>query len=308
MDIRTTAWDAPQGRRIRPDVVQGLFIRAAPHVHSAYPPRAELAHGAGEETNPSVITIANLRDVPRSLRRNPAYVRMNSPATTKAEKTMMMIARIDKPSLCRRLDGHSTLKMFYTGLSMYPTLRAGDVICIQPADSDDIRCGDVAVFLPNPDSQVVVHRIVKRTDDGFVSMGDNNDGPDSQLLLPDNIIGRVFLAENNGKARRINRGLRGQVEGFWKRLRRLTERKLCDALRPAYRFLAESGAFQGLGRLLFQTKVVMFKTQSGNSELQLIWKDRIIGRLASSEGRWIIKTRYRLLVDERKLPKISQSP
>lgn len=52
MDLRITAWDAPPGPGIRPDVVQGLFILRGRDVRSAGNRNQGLAGGAGEEVNP----------------------------------------------------------------------------------------------------------------------------------------------------------------------------------------------------------------------------------------------------------------
>jgi hypothetical protein len=190
---------------------------------------------------------------------------------------------------------------------MYPTLRAGDILHVGAVRPEQIRCGDVAVFIVDARSQEVVHRIVSRTDAGFVSMGDNNASPDSRLLAPGDIIGRVFMAENRCNARRIRGGLQGRVEGFVRRLNCLAERKMCDLLRPLYRFLAESGVFRRFGRPALETKVVMFSRGDGDTELQLLWNERVIGRLTSSNGRWVIKRPFGLLIDEKRLPILNES-
>jgi hypothetical protein len=219
---------------------------------------------------------------------------------------MKSCSRISESSPYRRPIGRLPLKVFYTGTSMSPTLRAGDVLHVSALRAEQIRCGDVAVFIVDARSQVVVHRIVSRTDAGFVSMGDNNASPDSHLLPPGDIIGRVFVAENHGKTRRIRGGLQGRVEGFVRRLGCLTERKMCGVLRPLYRFLAESGVFRKLGRPALQTKVVMYHRHTGDAELQLLWKNRAIGRLASGNERWVIKRPFRLLIDEKRLPILNE--
>jgi hypothetical protein len=202
--------------------------------------------------------------------------------------------------------GRQPLKVFYTGTSMYPTLKVGDVLHVSALPAEQIHCGDVAVFIVDARSQVVVHRIVSRNDAGFVSMGDNNASPDSLLLPPGDIIGRVFLAENHGKARRIRGGFQGRVEGLLRRLGCLTERKMCGVLRPLYRFLAESGVFRRFGRPALETKVVMYSRHTGDAELQLLWKNRVIGRLASGDGRWVIRRPFRLLIDEKRLPILNE--
>jgi hypothetical protein len=218
---------------------------------------------------------------------------------------MRMNARIKEFYLRRQSDRDSALRIFYTGASMFPTLRTGDVLYVRPLNGQAIRCGDVAVFVPDEASPLVVHRIVSRTEAGFASMGDDNESPDSQLLLQRDIIGLVFLAENRGKSRRIHGGVVGRFQGFLRRLRSATERNLSDALRPAYRFLTRSGMLQGLGRAILQTKVVLFNRQSGDRELRLMWNGRMIGR-RSGAGPWIIKRPFRPLVDEKTLPTLNE--
>jgi signal peptidase I len=218
---------------------------------------------------------------------------------------MRMNSRIKEFYLRRQSDRDLALRIFYTGASMFPTLRTGDVLYVRPLNRQAIRCGDVAVFVPDADSPLVVHRIVSRTEAGFVSMGDNNESPDSQLLRKRDVIGRVFLAENRGKFRRIHGGVVGRLAGFLRRLRSATERTLSDSFRPVYRFLTRSRVLHEFGRVMLQTKVVSFNRQSGDRELKLMWNGRMIGRL-SGTGPWIIKRPFRLLVDEKTLPTLNE--
>ena len=51
--------------------------------------------------------------------------------------------------------------------------------------------GDVITF--ESGSSVVTHRIVKETEDGFVTKGDANNTADLEPVLPEQVIGRVVL-------------------------------------------------------------------------------------------------------------------
>jgi len=185
---------------------------------------------------------------------------------------------------------------------MYPTFRVGDFLHLTAVKVEQIRCGDVVVFSADGDSRMVAHRVVSRTDCGFVTMGDNNVSPDSHLLTSAAIVGRVFQAENNGKVRRISGGIRGRVRGTTVRMIFGAKRKSFAALKPIYKLLAESVSFRGLGDSIFETRVALFNRPGHDTEFQLLWKNRVIGRFTSDNNKWIIKKPFDLFIDEKKLP------
>lgn len=61
------------------------------------------------------------------------------------------------------------------GISMYPTLREGDVVIIEPARISSISVNDIIVYGPpcSAAGQEIIHRVVQITRQGLITQGDN---------------------------------------------------------------------------------------------------------------------------------------
>ncbi|MCR5123412.1 MAG: signal peptidase I [Ruminococcus sp.] len=93
--------------------------------------------------------------------------------------------------------GHCLLTVI-TG-SMEPTLHVGDFIFVEKTDPAALREGDIIAFWSEQQDiygMLVTHRIVKVTENGFVTRGDANPVDDSVEVAPGRILGRY-----TGKAR-----------------------------------------------------------------------------------------------------------
>lgn len=90
--------------------------------------------------------------------------------------------------------GHSA-RFTATGDSMYPLIRSGDAVVVEPAEARALRRGDVVLArLPRG---LTAHRIVRieRRDGEVVSIttrGDNCDSDDAPFS-PDRLVGRIPL-------------------------------------------------------------------------------------------------------------------
>lgn len=95
--------------------------------------------------------------------------------------------------------------------SMEPAIGVGDVVVVCRTDPDTLQEGDVIRY--RADGYTVIHRIVQRQDDGegraqaFITQGDNNNGPDTDPVSPDQVMGKVILTVPN--AGRFTLWLRG---------------------------------------------------------------------------------------------------
>lgn len=58
---------------------------------------------------------------------------------------------------------------------------------------DSIRAGDIISFRVS-DEMLVTHRVIRVTDEGFITQGDENDTPDPDPVTRENYIGRTFFA------------------------------------------------------------------------------------------------------------------
>jgi signal peptidase I len=93
-----------------------------------------------------------------------------------------------------------SLRFRARGYSMHPLVRDGDLLTIEPVDVRSLQRGDL-VFFRNPQGEVVVHRMVRRTGQGdslsFEVKGDGLPAPDG-LVPGKEIFGRVTSIERDG--------------------------------------------------------------------------------------------------------------
>ncbi|RDY23296.1 signal peptidase I [Romboutsia maritimum] len=75
--------------------------------------------------------------------------------------------------------------------SMEPTFYPGDLVVTLHKDRTNLKVGDVATFVS--DKEIVTHRVVEKTNEGYITKGDNNDVKDMDILTNDNLIGKQAL-------------------------------------------------------------------------------------------------------------------
>lgn len=79
--------------------------------------------------------------------------------------------------------------------SMLPTIKIGDMIIVKKVDPTTIEVGDIIQF--KQDKIRIVHRVIdierKGSQIGFVTKGDNNSSPDGDLVLSEQVTGRLVL-------------------------------------------------------------------------------------------------------------------
>ena len=86
--------------------------------------------------------------------------------------------------------------------SMLPEIQIQDVVITKRVDVEDLKEGDIITFVSSDtrfEGTVITHRIVNVYHDAstgeysFQTRGDNNNVPDSALVQPSNIYGKVIL-------------------------------------------------------------------------------------------------------------------
>ena len=89
---------------------------------------------------------------------------------------------------------------FYTILtqSMYPTIKAGDIVVTYKEDNNMYNEGDVITFISEQNGGITVtHRIkeVFNVNDSYSyrTKGDNNNAPDNEITSGDNVLGKVLI-------------------------------------------------------------------------------------------------------------------
>ncbi len=108
----------------------------------------------------------------------------------------LLIAMVFLVIISRASGGEPTLfghqfKVVLSG-SMEPTFQTGSVIAVDSEiDTANLEKGDVITFAES-ENKLVTHRIIDVVQQGdalmFQTKGDNNENPDQQLVLADNVV------------------------------------------------------------------------------------------------------------------------
>ncbi len=110
------------------------------------------------------------------------------------------------------------MKVFCRGCSMIPVFRPGDLLECRIVSREQIRCGDVICF-PGGDGQGIAHRVIRRTPDGFLTMGDNNPEQDRNPVCGESFPVAVAV-RTHGRRLRVSGGRAGMMVFYKNRLRR----------------------------------------------------------------------------------------
>lgn len=102
------------------------------------------------------------------------------------------------------------------GWSMFPAIRNGDILNIEPVGKNEIRLGDIIFFRTN-NKNVVVHRIIKKSlsnDRQFLIVrGDFSKGCEGVFL--ENVLGRLKSIERNSKIIHLDYGKGRFIDKFY---------------------------------------------------------------------------------------------
>lgn len=102
------------------------------------------------------------------------------------ERTQLSVEKCDQAEI--------VLQQYHIlGNSMYPTLKNGDCVWVDPRYSFwKLRTGDIVAMQSK--EFTIIHRIRKRLSHGrWLTMGDNNAYTDRFFLCPSNYLGKVVL-------------------------------------------------------------------------------------------------------------------
>ena len=189
----------------------------------------------------------------------------------------------------------------YVGPSMMPTLRPGDQLQFDVDDQQQIRRGDVIVFVPPGGDSKIVHRVISVNSGGIRTRGDNCGHEDDWVLSPEHILGRVVSLQRGNRRLRIFGGLLGHSFAVAIRTTKSITSNLTSLLRPFYQRLARAGVFRRWLPSWMRPRVISFSREAG-TELQLVMGRRVIGKWLEGKSGWNIRRPFRLFVDEAALP------
>ncbi len=192
-------------------------------------------------------------------------------------------------------------ELFCRGDSMRPLFRPGDRIRFIPCRAEEVRPGDVIIFVLSWQTERVVHRVISAGPDGIRTRGDANPHADSWIVWQADLVGRAVEVERRGKLMPVAGGLAGRQLAACIRAARRADHLASYILTPCYRGLARCGIFRALLPPPLRPRVIAFE-RDGAREMQLVLGRRIIGRRPSGFSFWTIRRPFRIFVDERTLP------
>ncbi len=98
------------------------------------------------------------------------------------------------------------------GYSMLPSIKNGDLICVESLENHRLRCGDIAAFFM--DTTLIAHRIfgIRSTDSGiiYLTRGDAYFNSVGRICRED-MLGKVVWLERNGRRKNLNNALWNRV-------------------------------------------------------------------------------------------------
>jgi signal peptidase I len=165
------------------------------------------------------------------------------------------------------------LRMRTLGASMHPFIRNGDTLTLSPPGSRAPRIGDVFAFCLPDSGRLVIHRIVARRKDGWLTRGDNSRVPDG-IIHDDQLIGRVTAVERGGRVVRWGAGSGGRVIAWLVRANcmagfRTTIRIIRRSASGVLRRFQDFGPVRCAGRRLFgDIAILEGKTRGGETDGQ----------------------------------------
>jgi hypothetical protein len=197
----------------------------------------------------------------------------------------------------------------YSGISMVGTFRPGDSLRVEAVTLADICPGDLVVYNKadslNPENKVV-HRVAKVIVGGIVTHGDFIPRGDVDVVLEENIVGRVVQFERNGKLHRVRGGRWGVWRGWWLRrwnpvriqVKRWLLRHITPAGRPFYRWLRNSGLVPHLWHPAIVK--VRIETENGPMIKFVVNGKRIVAYWWPEDDRFSCRKPYDLIIPRPK--------
>lgn len=189
---------------------------------------------------------------------------------------------------------------FYRGRSMAGTFRDGDALRTIPVAHADLRVGDVVVYRKPGASEgrdKVVHRVVRIIPGGVILCGDYNPVHMVEVVLAEDILGRVTHVERAGRWRRVQNGRGGQVRGLVlharRTLRRWTWKHAQRIGGPTYRRFKRSG----LARRIWKPAITQITLQTDyGPSIKYLVRGRTVAQWWPQLNHFEIRRPYDLVI------------
>jgi hypothetical protein len=201
------------------------------------------------------------------------------------------------PSRLHRQGLHMAEYVHYTGSSMYPTFHDPEFLLLEKPSRNSLRIGDVIVFKTGHIKSLVIHRIVGRIKDDFVTKGDNNSRIDAVAVPFDSIHGRAVGILTKKGVRPVSNGLPGYLLSRFHRVRLFIKRYI---IKPLVWNAFTVRSRNAVTRYLFiKPEFCVFMHVNGEQQIRLIWKNRVIGYYSLQKNMAFIKRLYRIGINRR---------
>ncbi len=185
-----------------------------------------------------------------------------------------------------------TRSFVYHGSSMLPGFRPGHLLYVRPT-ARALNVGDVIVFPKAEGAGFVVHRVVAVKGEGLVTRGDNNSQNDGALVAWEQVVGRVEMAEENGRMRPVAGGRQGHVLArIYRNMGRLG-RSFRRTFGGPYRWLRGSGL---VARWWHPHLTAVQLTTPNGTLVKYILGGRTVARWRPETGDWWCEQPYDLVI------------
>jgi signal peptidase I len=189
--------------------------------------------------------------------------------------------------------------LFYSGRSMAGTFREGDRLEIKKNKINEIKPGDVAVFISAKEGEKethCVHRVVSLEEKRLITRGDNNPLNDEDRVTEINFIGQVTHCERDGRTRKIRNGRLGLMKARILHGRLLVIKAAKFILRKPYRMVKKTGIVAKFWRPKIET--IYFATQDGPL-IKYVHKGKIVASCWTDTNRWWFRRPYDFIVEPK---------
>ena len=192
----------------------------------------------------------------------------------------------------------SFLYFIYNGLSMSPTFKPGQHLCVKKG-VEDISIGDVIIFQMQNCKGYTVHRVVSASDSEIFTKGDNNSNIDRESVDPKRVIGRVEALVEDGKKIKFNADkfklLRVQIRWFFFDIKILLKKPL----RPVYRYLKSYLKNSRILKILFSRKIKkIILTSSDGEVVKFLFKGHTVAQWWPEQDRFLCKKPFDLFISK----------
>jgi signal peptidase I len=104
------------------------------------------------------------------------------------------------------LENGSPVRFLAKGESMAPFICHGDILTIAPLDHRAPFLGEVVAYTYPQSSQLIIHRVVKKSGRIYLIKGDNSSDTLEDPILLENILGRVIHVDHKGGSFKLGLG------------------------------------------------------------------------------------------------------